>query len=94
MILCKNDVSNHTNSYTKDHSNLLDYDSLSVGAYRVLVGRPDGKRLLGSPSRRLAFSIKIGLQEVGWGGKNWTDLALDGDKWRALVNTVLNLRAS
>jgi hypothetical protein len=40
------------------------------------------------------FSIKMGLQKVGWGGIDWTDLALDGDKWQALVNTIINQRAT
>ena len=93
IILCKN-ISNRINSYTIYDSNLLDYDSVSVGVHRFLLGSPDGKRLLGRPRRRWEFSIKIGLQEVGWWGIDWTDLALDGDKWRDLVNTVINLRAT
>jgi len=60
--------------------------------YRVLVGKPEGKRPLRSPRRRWEDNIKMGLQEVGCGGKNWIDLAQDKDKWRALVNAVMNLR--
>ena len=92
VILCKNDISNHINSYTKDDSNLLDYDCVSVGVYRFLVGRTDGKRLLGRPRHEWAFNINMDLQEVGWRGIDWTDLAVDGDKRRALVNTAINLR--
>jgi hypothetical protein len=93
MILFKNNISNHINSYTKDNSNLLDYDSVSVVVYRFLVGRTDRKRLLGRPRHGWAFNINMGLQEVGWRGMEWTDMVLDGDEWRPLVNTVINLRA-
>jgi hypothetical protein len=51
------------------------------------VGKPEGKRLLGRPRRRWVDNIKMDLVEVGWGG-----LARDKDRWRALVNSVLNLR--
>jgi hypothetical protein len=61
------------------------------GAYRILVGRPEGKRPLGIP-RDGRIKIKMDLQEVGWGGMDWIDLARDRDRWRALVNAVLNLR--
>jgi hypothetical protein len=67
---------------------------VSVGAYRFLVGRPDGKRLLGGPRHEWAFNINMGLQELGWEDIDWTDLALDGDKLGAVVNTAINLRAS
>jgi hypothetical protein len=67
---------------------------VSVGVYRFLLGSPDGKRLLGRPRRRWEISIKMGLQEVVWGGIDWTDLALDGEKLRVLVNTVINLWAT
>ena len=62
------------------------------GVYRVLVGRPDGKKPLGRTMRRWEDNIKMGLQEVGWGGMAWIALAQDRDRWRALVNEVINLR--
>jgi hypothetical protein len=61
-------------------------------AYRILVGNPKGKRPLGSPRRRRVDNIKIELREIGWDGVDWVDLAQDRDHWRALVNTVMNLR--
>ena len=60
--------------------------------YRVLVGKPGGKRLLGRPRRRWGNNIKIYLQEVGCGGMDWIDLAQDRDRWQALVNVVINFR--
>jgi hypothetical protein len=62
------------------------------GAYRVLVERPEGRRPLGRPRRRWEDNIKMDLQEVGWGGMDWIDMAQDKDRWRALVNAVMNLR--
>jgi hypothetical protein len=56
------------------------------------VGKLEGKRPLGRPRRRWADSIKIDLREIGWGGMDWIDLAQDREQWRALVNTVMNLR--
>jgi len=60
--------------------------------YRVLVGKPEGKRPLGRPRIRWEDNIKMDLQEVGCGGMDWTELAQDRDRWRALVTTVMNLR--
>jgi hypothetical protein len=60
--------------------------------YRVVLGKPEGKRPLGRPSRRWEDNIKMDLQEVGYGGMDWIDLAQDREKWRALVNAVMNLR--
>ena len=61
------------------------------GVYRVLVGRPEGKRPLGRPRRRWEDNIKMDLQEVGGGFEDWMELAQDRDRWRALVGTVMNL---
>jgi hypothetical protein len=61
-------------------------------AYGLLVGKPEGKRPLGRPRRRWVDNIKIDLGEIGWGGLGWIGLAQDRDKWRALVNAVMNLR--
>jgi hypothetical protein len=61
-------------------------------AYRILVGRPEGKRPLGRHRHRLEDNNKMDLREIGWSGMNWIDLAQDRDQWRALVNTVINLR--
>ena len=61
------------------------------GVHRVLVGKPEGKRPLGRPRHRSEDNIKINLQEVGGGG-DWMELVQDRDRWRALVNTIMNLR--
>jgi hypothetical protein len=61
-------------------------------AYRLLVGKPEGKRPLGRPRRRWVDNIRMDLGEVGWGDVDWIGLAKDGNRWRALVNSVLNLR--
>ena len=62
------------------------------GIYRVLVGKPEGKRPLGRSRRRWEDNIKMDLQEVGCAGMDWIELAQDRDRWRALVNAVINLR--
>jgi len=61
------------------------------GVHRVLVGKPEGKRPLGGPRRRWEDNIKMDLREVGGGG-DWMELAQDRERWRALVNAVMNLR--
>jgi hypothetical protein len=61
-------------------------------AYRTLVGKPQGKRPLERRGRRWVDSINIDVRGIGLGGMDWTDLAQDRDQWRALVNTVMNLR--
>jgi hypothetical protein len=60
-------------------------------AYRILVGKPEGKNPLGRPRRRWMDNIKMDLREIGWDGRDWIKLAQDRDQWRALVNTVMNL---
>jgi len=62
------------------------------GIYSVLVGKPEGNRLLGRLRRRWEDNIKMDLQEMGCGGMDWIDLAHDMDRWRALVSAVMNLR--
>jgi len=62
------------------------------GGYRVLVGKPEGKKPLGRPRRRWEDNIKMGLQEVGCRGMDRIELAQDRDRWRAIVNAVMNLR--
>jgi hypothetical protein len=62
------------------------------GVYRVLVGRPEGKRPLERPRRRWKDNIKMDLREIGIDGTNWIQLAQDRVQWRAFVNTVMKLR--
>jgi hypothetical protein len=62
------------------------------GAYRVLVGRPEGKRPLGRPRRRWEYNIKMDLGEIGIDGANWIRLAQHRVQWRTFVNTMMNLR--
>jgi hypothetical protein len=61
-------------------------------AYRILVGKTEGKRPLRRPRRRWVDNIKMDLGETGWDGRNWIKLSQDRDQWRALVNTVMNFR--
>jgi hypothetical protein len=61
-------------------------------AYRLLVGKPEGKRPLGRPRRRWVDNIRMDLGEVGWSHVDWIGLAQNRDRWRALVNSVLNLQ--
>ena len=60
--------------------------------YRVLVGKPEGKRLLGRPRRRWMYNIRMYLQGAGCGYMDWIGLAQDRDRWRTLVSAVMNLR--
>jgi hypothetical protein len=62
------------------------------GSCRVLVGKPEGKRPLGRPRRRWEDNVRMNLQEVGCGSMDWIGLAQDRDRWRALVNAVMNFR--
>jgi hypothetical protein len=61
-------------------------------AYKILVGKPEGKRPLGRQRRMWVDNIKMDLREIEWDGADWMDVAQDRDQWKALVNTVLNLR--
>jgi hypothetical protein len=61
-------------------------------AYRIWVGKPEGKRPLVRPRRRMVDNIKMNLREIGSGGMDWIDVAKDRDRWRALVNTAMNLQ--
>jgi hypothetical protein len=61
------------------------------GVYTVLVGMPEGKRLLGRPRRRWEDNVRMDLQKVGCGREDWIGLAQDRDRWRALVSSVRNL---
>jgi hypothetical protein len=60
--------------------------------YRVLVGKPEGKRPLGRPRHKWKDGISMNIREIGWGGVEWIHLAQDRDRWRAVVNAVMNLR--
>ena len=62
------------------------------GVFRALVGKPEGKTPLGRPRRTWEDNIKMDLQEVGCVGMDWIELAQDRDRWRAIVNAVMNLR--
>jgi len=61
-------------------------------AYKILVGKPTGKRPLGKPRRRWEDNIRIDLREIGWEGVDWIHLAQDRDQWWAVVNTVTKFR--
>jgi hypothetical protein len=61
-------------------------------AYTLLVGKPEGNRLLGRPRRRWVDNIRMDRGEVGWGDVDWIGLTQNRNRWRALVNSVLNLR--
>jgi hypothetical protein len=60
--------------------------------YKVLVGKPEGKRPLGRPRRRWHDGIRMDLREIGLGGVDWIRLAQDRDQWRAVVSAVMNLQ--
>jgi hypothetical protein len=61
-------------------------------SYRILVGKPESKRPLGRPRRKLVDNIKMNLREKGWNCVEWIDLVWDGDRWRTVMNTVMKLR--
>ena len=62
------------------------------GVYRILVGKPEGKKPLGRPRHKWEDNIKMDIQEMGGDCGDWMELAQDRDRWRALVSTVMNLR--
>jgi len=64
------------------------------GVYRVLLGKPEGKRPLGRPRLRWVYNIRMGLQEVGCGCMDWIGLVQDTERWRTLVSAVMNLRVT
>jgi hypothetical protein len=63
-------------------------------AYRILVGKPEGKKILERPRRRWVDNIKMDVRVIGYDGMDWIKLAQNRDHWRALVNTVMSLRVS
>ena len=63
-----------------------------TGVYRVLVGKPEGRRPMGRPRRRWVDNVRMDLQEVGCGYMDWIGLVQDRDRWRMLVSAVMNLR--
>jgi hypothetical protein len=63
-----------------------------MSAYRILVGKPEGKRPLGRPRCKWVGNIKMDLGDIIWDGMDWIDLAQNRDQWRALVSMVMNLR--
>jgi len=65
---------------------------VALSAYKVLVGKPKGKRLLAITQRKWEDNVKMDLQEVVYGGMDWIDRAQNKDSWRAIVNVVMNLR--
>jgi hypothetical protein len=80
------------NEYEGEASGTSDSNTEELGnSYRILVGKPEGKRPLGRPRRRWVDNIKMDLREIGWNAVDCIDMAQDRDQWRALVNTVLNL---
>jgi hypothetical protein len=70
----------------------IEFPNNQKNAYTLLVGKPEGRRPPGRPRRRCGDNIRMDLVEVGWGDVDWIGLAQDTDRWRARVNSVLNLR--
>ena len=62
------------------------------GVYRVLIGKPEGRRPIERPRRKWGYKNKIDLQEAGFGGMDWIEIAQDRNRWRAILNAVMNLR--
>jgi hypothetical protein len=78
--------------YGKMYARSLYFMGEGRNVCRVLVGKPERKRTLGRPRRGWENGIKMDLREIGWGGVEWIQLAQDRDRWRAVVNAVMNLR--
>jgi len=74
------------------NTHMRDACSGERGVYRVLVGKPEGKKSLGRPRRRWVDNIRMDLQEVGCGYMDWIGLVQDRDRWRTLVSVVMNIR--
>jgi hypothetical protein len=68
------------------------YEEEKRNAHRILVGKQEGKKPLGRPRRGWVDNIKMDTREIGWDRMDWIDLAQGRDQWRALMNTVINLR--
>jgi hypothetical protein len=81
-----------TKSRGDEMDGICSKNGVKRNAYRFLVGKPEGRRPLGRPKHRWVDDIRMDLKEIGWGGVNWIRLAQDRKRWRALVNSVLNLR--
>jgi hypothetical protein len=77
--------------YTEREEYVGQVPSRQLQAYRTLVGKPEGQTSLGTSTRR-TDNIKMDIGGMGWGGRDWIDLAQDRDKWRVLVNTTIKLR--
>ena len=95
---CHDNLTINKSHYTKSSKPLLSFPCTlqtgeERGVYRVLVGKPEGKRPLGRPRHRWVDNIRMDLQEVGCGYMDWIGLAQDRDRWRTLVSAVMNLRA-
>jgi hypothetical protein len=88
------EVVDHDEIYITLYSHFLHHETFlrKSNAYRILVGKPEGKRPLGIPRRRWEDDIKMDLREIGRDGMDWIDLAEDRDQWRALVKKVMNHR--
>jgi hypothetical protein len=89
-------------TYIHNYINQVEVDEMGINcrtngeknAYKILVGKPEGKRQLGRSSRTWEDTIQMDVREIGWSGMDWVDLAQDMDQWSAVVNLVMNLSGS